>query len=94
MHVRVSYAAQARVAAGCDRQDLVVPDGATVFELLQALAEKGPTDLVGFLFRHRDQVQPTLLIVCNDVPVSRRDLRTRVLQDQDEITIVPPLAGG
>ncbi|MDX1970573.1 MAG: MoaD/ThiS family protein [Planctomycetaceae bacterium] len=94
MHIRVSYAAQARVAAGCDRQVLAIPAGATVFELLQVLAENGPTDLSGFLFRQRDQVQPTLLILCNDAPVSRRDLRTRVLQDQDEITIVPPLAGG
>ncbi len=94
MLVHVCYAAQARVAAGCDHQAVALADDATVVQLLQTLADTGPAELRGFLFRNADQVQPTLMIVRNDIPIPRRELSTLVLADRDEITIVPPLAGG
>ena len=81
MHVRVTYFIAHRDAAGLDGERIELPEGATVAALLEELAR-----------RH-----PALEALARDTVVSVNKglgLGSTVLRDEDEVALIPPVAGG
>jgi molybdopterin synthase catalytic subunit len=79
--VTVSLFARFREAAGRDRLEVDVPDGATVEEVWSAVSAAHPS-----LARYRPH---TLFAVANEyVPSSRR------VHPGDEVACFPPVSGG
>ena len=80
--VTVRYFAAARAAAGAESEDLTVPAGATVADLVDALAGR-EARLATVLAR--------CSFLCDGVAV--RD-RGTVLQADQTVDVLPPFAGG
>ena len=80
--VTVRYFAAARAAAGADSEELIVPAGATMADLVNTLAGR-EARLAAVLGR--------CSYLCDGVAV--RD-RTAVLQSGQTIDVLPPFAGG
>jgi sulfur-carrier protein len=82
MQVTVRYFAAARAATGADSETVTLTTGATVAELVEALAGRG-TQLAGVLSR--------CSYLCDGVAV--RD-ETSPLRPGNTIDVLPPFAGG
>lgn len=91
MKIAIRYMAQARAAAGTDRTELNVEDGAHVHDVVRQLAAAGTEELRALMLTG-DAISPTLFVACRGRQV-RRD-QTVALADGDELMIGTPLAGG
>jgi len=89
MRVFVRMQAQVRQAAGTASSTVAVPEGATVADVVRALAAEHGDDLRRLLLVG-DRVQPTLLLFKGDEQVGPND----PLTDGDELTVLAPMAGG
>ncbi len=88
MKVTVRYFARYRSLVGRSEEELEIPDGITVGELIEILKEKHPV-LEGEVFAEDDDLA--------DVNVSRNGRYVRfdeVLRDGDTVAIFPPVSGG
>jgi molybdopterin converting factor subunit 1 len=81
MRVRVLYFAILKDVFGCEREELELPVGATVSELLGLLSGRG--DSVG-------NVWGSIAVAVNQ----EYALAGRVLMDGDEVALLPPVSGG
>ena len=81
MRVRVRYFSAHRDAAGVDEEDVDAPDGATVAELLSVLEDRHP--------RLRELRDDTVVSVNKGM-----GRLAAVLREGDEVTLIPPVAGG
>jgi MoaD family protein len=81
MNVHVQFYAQLRDLAGVSKVDLDLPQGATVAELIERIYALKPA------LRTHDKS----ILVGAGVDFVGRD---RVLNDGDEIAIMPPVQGG
>jgi molybdopterin synthase sulfur carrier subunit len=82
-----------RELAGEREIDVALPDGATVRDVLSRLGELRPV-LAQRLPGTDDTIPPSVNVFVNGRDVRDLDgLDTRVMPD-DEVTIVPPVAGG
>lgn len=93
MKLRVQYMAQLRAAVGCTEEDVELPEGSSVAELLHQLANTHAAAR-SHLVAETGHARPSLLIVVNDSTVSARDTVSTVLREQDIVTLLPPVAGG
>jgi len=88
MKVTVCYFARYRSLVGKSEEELEVPDGITVRELIEILKERHPV-LKNEVFAEDDDLA--------DVNVSRNGRYVRfdeVLRDGDIVAIFPPVSGG
>jgi len=88
MKVRVRYFARYRSLVGKSEEELEVPEGITVRELIEILKERHPV-LKNEVFAEEDDLA--------DVNVSRNGRYVRfdeVLRDGDVVAIFPPVSGG
>jgi molybdopterin converting factor subunit 1 len=81
MRVRVLYFAILKDVFGCEREELELPAGATVSELLRVLGGRGGS--VG-------NVWGSIAVAVNQ----EYALAGRVLSDGDEVALLPPVSGG
>jgi molybdopterin synthase sulfur carrier subunit len=81
-HITVRYFAAARAAAGRETEALDIADGASIDDLVSMLARRGPK-LADVLAR--------CSFLCDGVAV--RD-RTKSLQTNQTVDVLPPFAGG
>jgi molybdopterin converting factor small subunit len=84
MTITLAYSGQARSATNRAREQLDLPDRATLNDLLADLARR-----YGDPFR---AVAPTLLIFVGDEQVDRDAPRS--LRPDDEVTLLSPISGG
>lgn len=93
MKLRVQYMAQLRPAMGRMEEDVELPEGSTVVELLVHLAsrhdEAGP-----HLVTRQGQARPSLLVVVNGSAVPAQESAAAVLHSGDVVILLPPIAGG
>jgi molybdopterin converting factor small subunit len=94
MQIRVTYFGQVRAAAGVSAETLALPAGSTVLDALRALPGGTRPQLQAFLFDPHGEAAAALLVMLNERPVPRSELATAVLNEDDELTLVPPIAGG
>ncbi|MDK2913232.1 MAG: sulfur-carrier protein [Thermococcaceae archaeon] len=88
MKIRVRYFARYRSLVGKSEEELEVPDGITVGELIEFLKERHP-ELKNEVFAEEDDLA--------DVNVSRNGRYVKfdeALQDGDVVAIFPPVSGG
>lgn len=88
MKVTVRYFARYRSLVGKGEEELEVPDGITVGELIEVLKERHPV-LRNEVFAEDDDLA--------DVNVSRNGRYVRfdeVLRDGDIVALFPPVSGG
>jgi len=88
MKVTVRYFARYRSLVGRSEEELEVPEGITIRELIEILKERHPV-LKNEVFAEEDDLA--------DVNVSRNGRYVRfdeVLRDGDTVAIFPPVSGG
>lgn len=76
-----------------DSQDTVAVEGATVGQALQNLAEAHP-DLRQRLFTDQGVVRRFVNVFANEEDIRFLDALDTPLEDGDEVSIVPAIAGG
>lgn len=84
MKVTVQFHAQARSAVGSTKQSLELPDGSTLAQLLDRLAELHGPEL-------RNMMRSSLLFIGDQ---QARPESPRALRDGDVVTMVSPISGG
>ena len=94
MRVRVSFHAQLRTAMGRSHADVELAEGASVFALLETLADQFAGNARTHLFANNELIRPSLMIVLNNAPLPHPLARETVLRDNDNVSLLPPIAGG
>ena len=92
MTVTFEYTAQLRRAAGCSREELHLPDGATLTAALRSLAAEHTNEFQRQLLTEHDSLQPSLLVFRGDHQVAAGD--DPALGDGETVTIMSPISGG
>jgi molybdopterin synthase sulfur carrier subunit len=88
MRVTVRYFARYRSLVGKGEEEVELPDGATVMDLIEKLKEKHPV-LKNEVFAEEDDLA--------DVNVSRNGRYVKfdeILKDGDVVALFPPVSGG
>ena len=93
MKLRVQYMAQLRAAVGQAEEAVELPDGSSLADLLNQLANTHSAARSHFV-TETGHARPSLLIVVNDSAVSAREAGTTALHSDDIVTLLPPIAGG
>lgn len=89
MNVTVRYHSQLRQQAGAASEAVQVPEGATVLDLLRAIAGQR-ADLSLHLLDEGRSKRPSLLVFVNERQVEDK----HALRDGDEVILMTPIAGG
>ncbi len=82
--------ADVRDAAGVSSIDVEASD---LRSLVDRLKDKSPSALATLLEKSKDDPD-ALVILLNGMNVGRRDLRTVILKEGDEVALFPPVSGG
>ena len=92
MNITVNYCGQIGQAIGLDREAIECAPSIPHVDLLKNLADRHGETFRQFIFADADQVRTSLLITINDSAVSLSS--PPALRDGDEVTLLPPIAGG
>lgn len=92
MTVTVKLFGEFRAAAGADRLELDLPEGATCGEALRILAEREPA--LGRLLFVRDELRDHLHVFVNGRNAAHLGGLATPLAAGDALTFFPPLSGG
>jgi molybdopterin converting factor small subunit len=92
MQITVTYRGQAKLAAGVASEVLELDAPCTVGELVAGLAERRGGALRQFLLDRDGAPRRHILFIVGSDQV--RPESRRALDDGDEVTILPPMAGG
>jgi molybdopterin converting factor small subunit len=94
MRLRVQYTAQLRAAVGRAEEEVELPEGSSLAELLLHLASELCREAAPFLLTPSGDLQPSLLVAVNKGAVSPRDARAVRISTGDVVTLLPAIAGG
>lgn len=94
MKLHVQYTAQLRAAIGRNEEEVELPDGSSLAELLVHLAANCGPGAEPHLLTDRQQVRPSLLLVVNDTAVSSSQAASTMLRSGDKVILLPPIGGG
>lgn len=93
MKLHLHYTAQLRAAVGRGEEELELPEGSTVADLLARLASQYHDARQHFTTPSGD-IRPSLLVVVNDSAIASGEPAARVLAPGDVVMLLPPIAGG
>lgn len=93
MKLHLHYSAQLRAAVGRSEEQIELPAGSTLADVVTYLLEKY-AGARPHLAADSGDIRPSLLVVVNDHAVPQRELTSRVLADDDAVMLLPPIAGG
>ena len=94
MKIRVVFQAQLRTVAGVSESTCECGTDATLFDVLNSLANEHEADLRSHLFAANGSVRPSLLLIVNNAAVSQSQAASYRLSDGDCVTLMPPIGGG
>jgi molybdopterin converting factor small subunit len=94
MRLRVQYTAQLRAVIGLAEEEVELPEGTSLGELVVRLAHELHREAAPHLLTAAGDVQPSLLVAVNQQAVSPREARTRRMAAGDTVTLMPPIGGG
>lgn len=89
MQIRVEYVAQVRTSAGVESEELSVPDGATVQQLVGVMCETHP-GLDKVLCGPDGGLHASILVFRGEDPCEP----STELADGDRLTFLSPISGG
>lgn len=92
MQVIVEYTAQARRAAGTNREEIELPQSATLRDLISAVSARHGEPLEKILLDATGELHPSILLFVRDEQ-ARWD-SNRLLDERDVVTILSPISGG
>ena len=90
MKVRVQFTAQLRTALGKAAEEVELPEGSSVAELLRQLVNRFD-GAAPHLLKPTGEPQSSLLIVINEAVATTQSVHLRA---GDVVTLLPPIAGG
>jgi molybdopterin synthase sulfur carrier subunit len=93
MKLRVHYTAQLRAAVGRSEEEVELPEGSSLADLLIRLAGNY-REAQPHLATASGGIRPSLLVVVNNAAVPLREAPARVLFAGDVVMLLPPIAGG
>ncbi len=94
MKIEIQFEAQLRQVAEVTAALIEPADGSTVLEALRIVATNLGEGLSSKLLSSEDQLQPGILVFVNEVPVAADAVAEHVLQDGDNVLLLPPISGG
>ncbi|MGE0756979.1 MAG: MoaD/ThiS family protein [Pirellulaceae bacterium] len=94
MRLRVQYTGQLRTVIGHTEEHVDLPEGSDLTILLSHLASRHGEGTRPHLLAANGGVQPGLMVVVNGRAHSARDAESRVLNAEDTVLLMPPIAGG
>jgi molybdopterin synthase sulfur carrier subunit len=94
MKLRVEYTAQLRTISGRPADEIELPAGSNVGELLQHLARHLGDGAAPHLLTSEGIAPRSLLVVVNDKAAPAYEAAHRQLQPGDTVLLLPPIAGG
>jgi MoaD family protein len=94
MRLRVQYTAQLRTVVGRAEEEIELPEGSSLAELLAHVASEMCRDAAGYLIAPGGGLQPSLLVAVNNRAISTREALAVPIYSGDVVTLLPPIAGG
>jgi len=94
MRLRVQYTAQLRTVVGRAEEEVELPEGSSLAELLVRLASELRREAAPYLLTSTGELQPSLLVALNKGAVSSREAHGTAVSAGDVVTLMPPIAGG
>lgn len=94
MRLRVQYTAQLRSVVGREEEEVDLPEGSNLEELLQHVARRLRREAASHLLTSQGDLQPSLMVVLNNGAISPRDAGAVSINAGDVVTLMPPIAGG
>jgi len=94
MRLRVEYTAQLRSVLGRSAEEIDMPAGSSLAELLAHLAAVVCREAAPHLLTDAGKLQSSLLIAVNKAAVSARDAANVSIRSGDVVALLPPIAGG
>jgi sulfur-carrier protein len=93
MRLRVEYTAQLRTVLGRSEEEIDLPEGSSLAELLVHLASVVCREAAPHLLTAAG-MQSSLLVAVNKAAVPAREAGGVSIQAGDVVTLLPPIAGG
>jgi len=93
MKIIVQFEAQLRQVAGTGEQSLDVSEGASLSDAVQQVANLN-AGLQERLLTTEGDIQSSVLMFVNDVPVRARTADSHALAGGDRVLFLPPISGG
>src|SRR5262245_57500477 len=94
MRLCVQYTAQLRTVAGRAEEEVELPEGSSLAELLVHLASDVRREAAPHLLTSAGELQPSLLVAVNKHAVSLRAAQNTPVRPGDVVMLMPPIAGG
>jgi sulfur-carrier protein len=94
MKLQVHYTAQMRASLGRGADPIELPDGSSLLELLDRLAEQLGHEAHAQFFSPGGEPRSGVLIVVNDSAVAFDRAAQTMLQSGDVVAFLPPISGG
>ncbi len=92
MHVRIKYFGQLRELAEAEEEQWEPSGGNDLKTALLEKAQAHGDDFRRVIFNRDGNLRPSVMILVNEKPVDKS--RPPALEDGDEITVLPAIAGG
>lgn len=92
MKICIRYTAQLKMALGLDAEEIEVPPGGSLQDLLQQLRQRHPQEVEQYVFSAQGELLPGVLL-CLDEKHAGRDLSVS-LQEGEEVTLLSVVSGG
>ena len=92
MNITVNYCGQIGQILHLEREEIECAAPIRLVDLLNDLADRHGETFRRLVFHDAGQIRTSLLITVNDNAVPLSSLPA--LQDKDELTLLPPIAGG
>jgi MoaD family protein len=93
MKLRIKYTGQLRTAVQRAEEEIDLPDGSLLAELLNHLTVRYPAGKALLLGRS-GEIASSLLVAINETAISAQDAKGVMLKDGDVVLLLPPIAGG
>jgi len=93
MKIRVHLMGQLRGILQQDEAEIELPFAATVQDALVLIAARHESARLQFV-TEQGEIRPSLLLVVNDAAIPARQAASIQLNEQDHLTILPPISGG
>lgn len=94
MRVQVRYYAMARNAAGKRYEDVTLPEGSTILDLVNVLMELYGPAFKGLVYDDGGRLLDYLMFSVNDVDIMGLEGFDTTLRDGDHVRVMPPIGGG
>ena len=91
MKVTVEYAAQVKKATGKGGEDVELPDGSSLQELVHTIATQYSDEVSRVLLNETGQLHPSILVFVDDEQLRDSDA---LLADGQRVTFLSPISGG